>query len=136
MRPPIEDVETFRDSNTTGVLDTSYIVDFYERLQAICHQMGLDSNQTSAQASAPDVNTTQTLKFVIHVLPTVPKTTPFVNFLYLWVIIMIVCIGILGSIAIYKNAPQYLQKIQGSIMRHKGPLTKGKDMKQDLTSAV
>ena len=98
--------------------------------------MGLDSNQTLTLEAVLDNNSTQTHEFVIHVLSTASRTTPFVNFLYLWLIIMIVCIGIIGSIAIYENAPQYIKKIQGSLMHHKGPSTKGKDMKQDLTSAV
>ena len=98
--------------------------------------MGLYSNQTLTLDARLDVNLTQAREFVIHVLSTAFRTTPFVNFLYLWLIIMTVCIGILGSIAIYEKAPQYVKLIQGYIMRHKGPSTKGKDMKQDLTTAV
>ena len=127
---PVEDAKTFRDSKTTGVLDVSNFMDFYESLQALRHQLGLDSNLTSVQDVTPEANVTQTLEFTLHVLPTVPRTTAFVNFLYLWLIIMIV------GIVIYENAPQYLKKIPGSIKRSQGPLTKGKDMKQDLTSAV
>ena len=133
---PIEDVETFPETDSTGVPETSNFVDFYERLQAIRHQMGLDSNQTLTLEAVLDNNSTRTLEFVIHVIPTGSRTSHIVNFIYLWLIILIVCVGILGSIAIYENAPRSLKKIQGSLMRHKGPSTKGKDMKQDLTDAV
>ena len=132
----IEDVETFPETDSTGVPVTSNFVDFYERLQAIRHQMGLDSNQTLTLEAVLDNNSTRTLEFVIHVHSTGSRTTPIVNFLYLWRIIRIVCVGILGSIAIYENAPRYIKKIQCSLMRRKGPSTKGKDMKQDLTDAV
>ena len=125
---PIEDNETHLNSNTTGVPDRSNFVDFYEHLQAIRHKMGLDSNLTLTLHSVLDANSTQTQAFLVRVITTASRTTSFVNFLYLWLIIMIVCIGILGSIAIYENAPNYVKKIQGSIMRHKRPLTKWKDI--------
>ena len=67
--------------------------------------MGLDSNQTSIQDTMPEANMTQTLELLIQILPKDSRSTLFVNFLYLWLIIMIVCIRILGSIAIYENTP-------------------------------
>ena len=135
---PNEDAETSPGTDSLEIPETANFVDFYERLRDIRHQMGLDSNQTLTLEAVLDNNSTRTLEFVINVTPKVmgSRTTPFVNFLYLWLIIVIVCVGILGSIAIYDNAPRYIKKIQGSLMRHKGPSTKGKDMKQDLTDAV
>ena len=70
---PIEDAETFPDSNTTGIMETSNFVDFYKRLQAIRHQMSLDSNQTLTLDAMLDDNSTQTLEFVLHVLPLAPQ---------------------------------------------------------------
>ena len=133
---PNEDAETSPETDSLEIPETANFVDFYERLRDIRHQMGLDSNQTLTLEAVLDNNSTRTLEFVIHVMSTGSRTSPIVNFLYLWLIIMIVCVGILGSIAIYENAPRYIKKIQGSLMRHKGPSTKGKDMKQDLTDAV
>ena len=133
---PNEDAETSPGTDSLEIPETANFVDFYERLRDIRHQMGLDSNQTLTLEAVLDNNSTRTLEFVINVTPTGSRTSPIVNFLYLWLIIMIVCVGILGSIAIYENAPRYIKKIQGSLMRHKGPSTKGKDMKQDLTDAV
>ena len=97
---PIEDDETNPSSTAPEVTDLSNFVDFYERLQAIRHQMGLDSKQTLTMDSVLDVNSTQTCEFVIRVITPASRTTPFMNLLYLWRIILIVCIGIIGSIAI------------------------------------
>ena len=102
---PIEDVKTFLEADFTKVPETSNFVDFYERLQAIRHQMGLDSNQTVTSEI-----------FLDH--PKESRISPIVNFIYLWLIILIVCVGILGSLAIYENAPRYLMKIQSYLMRH------------------
>ena len=107
---PIEDVETSPDSNTTGIMEPCNFVDFYERLQAIRHQMGLDSNQTLTLEAVSNSNSTLTLEFVLPVISNASRTSPIVNFLYLWLIIMIFCVGILGSIAIYENAPSCVTK--------------------------
>ena len=117
---PIEDVKTPSGLDFTGIPETSNFVDFYERLQAIRHQMGLDFNQTTTSEAFPDNSTSS-------------QISPIVNFIYLWLIIMIVCVGIFGVLAIYENAPRYLKKIQVSLMRHNGPSTKGRDMKQDFS---
>jgi hypothetical protein len=120
---PIEDVKSSSELEFTGIPETTNFMDFYERLQAIRYQMGLDVNQTTTSEAFPDNSTSS-------------QISPIVNFIYLWLIIMIVCVGIFGILAIYNNAPRYLKKLQVSLMHHNGPSTKGRDMKQDFSRAI
>ena len=140
-----EDLQALRHqmgllSNQT--LDLSTFVDFYQDLQRVRHQLGLIPNQTQeyealvSEMNSLMENATLNHKLVVHLRPAAVQPSPIMNFLYLWIIIIIVCIGILGFIVIYKEAPHYLEKFQSSLKHLKGPTTKGKDMKQDLTRAI
>ena len=139
---PVEDSEISPDTNTTVTAEVRKFVEFYEDLQDLRQQMGLISNKTADQTAltlrldALMDNSTQTREFVVHLLSTAAGTSPVVNFLFVWLLIMTVGSVILGGMVLYEVIPQYLEKIQGSITRLKGPSTKGKDMKQDLTCAI
>ena len=133
---PVEVTETTPIPLTTGTVALSGFVEFHEQRQALRHKIGLDFNQTLPQEMDSGFNMTSTTLVPVRIIHNFDRTDYILNFLYLWIVMMVVCIGILGSIALYKNFPRYSKKIQGFIMHHKGPLTKGKDVKQDLKSAV
>ena len=139
---PAEDAESFSDTDTNGTAEVLNFVEFYENLQDLRQQMGLIPKTTTDQTAlalrldAMMDNSTQNRKFVLHLISTAAQTSPIVNFLYIWLLIMIVCSVIIGGMVLYEVIPQYLEKIQGSIKRLKGPSTKGKDMKQNLTRAI